>query len=105
LFRAACFGLPQKAAVVGFDNRAIDRQFHAYPVTFDCVEALIDIDFPLVKFRARIADTQDDAIRFISYGSYKQFSWAAANCAQSFHGVDNQIENHLLQLESVRKKG
>jgi hypothetical protein len=51
--------------------------------------------------RTGIAHGDQHATRFGFPGTDQQFSWAVANTAQGLDGIDDQVQQDLLQLHSI----
>ena len=94
-------GRPQPSAV-GLDNRAADRQPHAHALRLGCIEGGEEMVETLrIQPRARISHCDQHALRFIFPRADQQLSRPLADSTHGFDGVDDQIENHLLQLDPI----
>ena len=56
-----------------------------------------------IQPRTRISHCDQHALRFIFPGPDPQLSRPLVDSTHGFDGVDDQIENHLLQLDSISK--
>ena len=54
-----------------------------------------------IQPRTRISHCDQHALRFSFPGPNQQLSWTLAGSTHGFDGVHDQIENHLLQMDSV----
>src|SRR5215471_16694292 len=89
---------------MGLDNRAADRQAHTQPVRLGRIEGIEDMVEALrVQPRTRILHRDYDALCPIGAGSNQQLAWTLVSSTHRFDGVYHQIENYLLQLDSIRK--
>src|SRR5262252_5586293 len=59
---------------------------------------------PRIKARPRIAHGDEDA-RAVLLGGDQQLSWLRLNRAHGFNRVQNQVQDHLLQLNAVAMNG
>src|SRR5258706_14143999 len=91
---------PQSAAV-RFDDRTADRQAHPQTVRFRGVERL---EHALESLRreawTRISHLDCHAIRFVT-GADEQFPLLFADVAHRFDGIDDQVKQYLLQLDTI----
>src|SRR5258708_33297736 len=89
-------------AAMRLDDRAADRQPHADALALGGVERIEDVlEFRRIDPRAGIADGQEHAVRFALRGRYEHVSLSVAERAYGFNGVDDQIQHHLLYLNSI----
>src|SRR5262245_54912484 len=85
-----------------FNDRTADRQPHPQPARFGRVERL---EQPLnalgSQARTRIPHRDEHSFRVGFRSADEQIPRPFAACAHCLHSVDQQIENHLLQLYSI----
>src|SRR5580704_13638946 len=85
------------------DDRSTDRQTHADALHFCRVER---IKYPGRMFRiythARILDEDDDTVRRLLLCSNAQDLRPISDNAHRFHGIHDQIQNHLLEQDPIR---
>src|ERR1700748_1036867 len=84
-----------------FDNRPADRQPQPQTTRFRGVERL---EHALNRRRreawTRIPDLDRHAIRFVTAAD-EQFPFVFADVAHRFDGIDDQVKQYLLQLDSI----
>src|SRR5258708_9200955 len=92
---------PQSAAV-RFDDRTADGQAQAHALGLGGVERLEQAVQTLrIQSRAGIPQTDEYAVRSISARADQQLPRPLADAAHRLDGVDDQVENHLLQLDPI----
>jgi hypothetical protein len=86
---------------MGFDDRTADRQSHAYPVGLGRVEW---VEEALETLRAqsgtRISHNDEHAVRLLHSADH-QLAGPLAGVAHRFDGVDDQVDDNLLQLDAI----
>ena len=87
---------------MGFDDRTTDRQAHPHPAGLRAVESLENaLDAFRIDARARIANHNEDAISLGLRGTDQQLSRPRLDLAHCFDCVQHQIQNDLLQLNTI----
>src|SRR6266702_1467716 len=89
-------------SAVSFDDRAADRESHAHPAELGRVEGVEQpVDGLTAQSRAGIPDPDEQAARCILLRRDEQLSRSLGDAAHRFDGVHDQVEDHLLQLDSI----
>src|SRR6266446_6207256 len=94
-------GRPQSSAM-SFDDRTTDRQPHPQTAALGRIEGLKEV---LVicwrQSRPRILHSDEHAVLPVLSRANQQPSRSLADAAHCFNGVDDQVEDHLLQLDPI----
>ena len=91
---------------MGIDDRPADRQPHPYSAGFRGVESLEDaLEMVRINTRPSIADRHEDAISLGLLRVDRQFSWPLLNRSHCFDRIHNQVQNDLLQLNTIPLNG
>ena len=92
---------PQSSAV-SFYDRTADRQPHTHAVSFCRVEGIEQaLEARWRQPRTRIPHRDEHAVRLGRPGADQRFSRAVTVAAHRLQGVDDQVEDHLLQLNPI----
>jgi hypothetical protein len=84
------------------DDRAADRQPHPQAARLGRVERLEDtLGIGLRQTWTRIAYRDQHPVRLGFAGADQQFARSLADFAHRFNGIHDQVQDHLLQLDSV----
>jgi len=84
------------------DDRAANREPHARAIRFGCVEGIEHVVARgRIKPRTGIPHFHEYIAQLASAGDDRQFARSVGLPAHRLDGVDDQIEDHLLQLDSV----
>src|SRR6266481_6064044 len=91
-----------QSATVRFDDRTADGQAQAHALGLGGVERLEQAVQTLrIHSRTAIPQTDEYAVRSISARADQQLPRPLADAAHRLDGVDDQVENHLLQLDPI----
>jgi hypothetical protein len=94
-------GRPQPAAM-SFDDRTADRQPHPQTAWLRCVEGGEEVrETRRGQAWPRILHRDQHAIRFGLSSGDEQLSRPFRDRAHCLDGVDDEIEDHLLQLDAI----
>jgi hypothetical protein len=84
------------------DDGAANRQAHTQAAEFGRIEGVKDvIQISQVHSGSGILNRDDHKIRLCPCGADQQMAGAPVTRAYCFDGVDDQIQDHLLQLDSI----
>jgi hypothetical protein len=91
---------------MGFDDRTADRQPKSQVARFGGVESPEEVLKGCCrKSRTRIADRDEYTVRSGLAAADEQLARPLAQGAHGFDGVDDQVQDHLLQLGPVSLNG
>src|SRR3984893_772022 len=94
-------GRPHSSAV-RFGDRTTDRQSHAHASRLGRVKRIEQVIEALrFQSRARIAYGDEHAVRRVQTRVDQQLARSLADLAHRFDGVHDQVQDHLLQLDSI----
>src|SRR6516162_2338375 len=95
---------PQPAPM-GVDDRPADRQPHPHAAGFRGVECLENaLQMRRIDARPGIAHCYEGA-GVVLLGADEQFSWPGLDRAHGFNGVQDQVQDDLLQLNAIPLNG
>jgi len=81
-----------KAAAMGFDNRAADREPHAHSFGLRCEEGIENaVHFRCIEPHARIRDRDQHIAGLIPLGAYPQHPWPMHDAAYRLDPVYDQV--------------
>jgi hypothetical protein len=106
-YRTARFiALRPEPAAVGTDDRPADGQPHPGSVGLCGVECF-EYTLEMIGINARpgIAHGHEDAIRLSSFGADQQCFSSHLNGAHCFRGIQDQVQEHLLQFNTIPPNG
>src|ERR1700723_1750767 len=84
------------------NNGTADEQAHPHSLTPGRIESVEELLHVLqCNAHARILYGQAHAIVFVSFGSDEQLPWTGINAAHRVRGIAKQVEDDLLQLNSI----
>src|SRR5277367_6443733 len=87
---------------MSFDDRTADRKAHSQAAGLCRVEGLEEaLETRWSQSRTRILHRNEHAVRLGFPGAYQQFTRPLPGAAHCFDGVDDQVKDHLLQLNPV----
>src|SRR5258708_2014085 len=87
---------------MGIDDGPADRQPHPHSAGLRCVEGLESaLDMPGIDARPGIATRDEDAIRLRLLGADQQLSRPRLDRPHCFDCVQHQIQDDLLQLNTI----
>src|SRR6476620_3756347 len=91
---------------MGIDDRPADRQPHPYPAGFRGVERLENaLEMLPINTRPSIAHCYEDAICLGLLRADRQLSWPLLNRPHCFDCIQNQVQDDLLQLNTISLNG
>src|SRR5262249_16475431 len=91
---------------MGIDDAPADRQAHPDPAGLRGVESLENaIEMFRVDARSGIAHCHDDVARLIPLGADQQLSSPGLNRAHCFDRIQDQVQEDLLQLNTIPLDG
>src|SRR5438067_5091414 len=86
------------------DYRAADRQPHANPIGLGRIEGLEQsIEFRRINSWAGILHFDKHGIWIVLARGNRQLTRSASDTAHRLDGIDEQIHDHLLQLDPIRR--
>src|SRR5260370_22222621 len=89
-------------STVRLDDRTADRQPYSHPVGLGRVKCLERAFEALRRWsRPRISHRDKRAVGCIACAADQQLSLPFVHCAHCFNGVDDQVQQHLLQLNAI----
>jgi hypothetical protein len=87
---------------MGIDDGPADRQPHPHSAGLRCVESLENaLDMLRIDARPGIANRDEDAIRLRLLGADQQLSRPRLDRAHCFDCVQHQVQDDLLQLNTI----
>jgi hypothetical protein len=87
---------------MSFDDRPANRQPHSYSAGFRGVESLENaLERFRIDTRPGIAHCHEDAICLALFGANRQRAWPLLGGAHCFDRIQNQVQDDLLQLNTV----
>ena len=87
---------------MGIDDRPANRQPHPYSAGFRGVESLENaLEMFRINARPRIAHCHEDAICLALLRADRQLSWPLLNRPHCFDRIQNQVQDDLLQLNTI----
>ena len=91
---------------MGIDDRPADRQPHSYSAGFRGVESLEDaLEMFRINTWASVAHCYEEAICLGLLRADRQFSWPFLNRPHCFDRIHNQVQDDLLQLNTISLNG
>src|ERR1700740_2786761 len=94
-------GACPQPSVVGFDNRPADRESKPQTARLRRVESFEHtVKSRRCESRSRISHLYRHAIRFVT-GADEQLSLPFADAAHRLDGIDDQVEQYLLELDPI----
>ena len=91
---------------MGIDDRPADRQPHPHSAGFRGVESLENaLEMFRINTRPRIAHCHEDAICPGLLGADRQLSWPLLNRSHCFDRIHDQVQDDLLQLNTIPLNG
>jgi hypothetical protein len=94
----------QQRPAIRFDDRAADRQPHADPIGLGRVERLEQpVEIRRIDPRAGIVDFDEHAVGIALAGGNRKLARSVSGAGHRLNGVDHQIHDHLLQLDTIRR--
>src|SRR5260370_35477403 len=94
-------GTSPHPSAVRFDDRAADRESHAQAVRLGRVEGA---EKPVCILRDTDADVLDHyqhPVRLVWLRAHDEHAIAVADRRHGLHSIDSEIDDHLLQLDSI----
>jgi hypothetical protein len=89
---------------MGLGDRAADRQPHADPIGLARVEGLEQsVELLRIEPRTGILHFDEHIVRFHA-GHDRKLARSAADTAHRFDGIDDEIDEYLLQLDPIRRE-
>jgi len=93
-------------APVSIDNRSADRQPHPHPAGFRGVESLENaLEIFRTNPRPRVAYRHEDFLCLILFRADQQLSCSRLNRAHCLNRVQDQVQDDLLQLNTIALNG
>src|SRR4051794_38428770 len=99
---AGLVGSHRQVPVMRFDNRATDRQSHPQTAGLRRVEGVEDaIETFRGQPRARVLHLDENTVWCSLSGGDKHLSGSVRDRTHCLDRIDNQVEDHLLQLDAI----
>src|SRR5712671_1378585 len=90
-----------KPTIMGFDNRATNRQPHSHSPAFRRNERVEDtLDIFRIDTSSGVLH-RDHYTGFTRFGFHSQHSWSISHGIHCFGCIHDQVENDLLQLNTI----
>jgi hypothetical protein len=103
---AWCIHVCPQPAPMGIDDRSTDRQSHPYSARLRGVESLENaIETIRINARTGIAHRHENATGRGLLGADRQLSWPRLDRVHGFDRVQDQVQHHLLQLNTIPLDG